>query len=432
MEVTFDPAGLHAGGVVTGAVSATNVHPRTRRLAASLVGVDRATFRSGRREAEVRRYEWTLCEGAPADGTSIPFRLEMPKDELPTFQAHLLGLAWALEIKADIGMARDPVLWIPVTFAPCGTKDGGRERMRKLPPIGHERRAKAWKRVAKRFGLTNDAEHETMTGQIGAVDVRIELEQRESGLHSVALLKWPSVGLGLSITERRWTDRLKGSRLEIGNAPFADRFTVRGREAAQVKTFVRRSVREALLRLPEALLGDDEAELAAPGGAQVASTLESFAEASLSLATAVDRALGKVAPPVAMRRHVEAWTAFATRTGGRLEIGSMSVRGIGTTGGVPFDIETRWDDEGAPSLTWIGHVFDASRDRRAPPAPLVTEARAMSSSFQYTPEAVFATLEAPVADPRSAEPLVMMLGRIASAVYGVSDRGPYRSVLPGV
>jgi hypothetical protein len=144
--------------------------------------------------------------------------------------------------------------------------------------------------------------------------------------------------------------------------------------------------------------------------------------------------IARVPPPEVMAEHVAAWRAFASRLGGQLQIGSMKITST-SFGPEPVEIETLWSEPGRVEGT-------AVRVRLSPPledeldlgSPTTSaESRKLAKaiaegaqSVRLGPSALEALLAGPLADPVSAEPLLVDLTDLARSIRGVSRAGPFR------
>lgn len=429
IEATLDPSAPFVGGELVGAISLANVAKRARRLKVALVGVDVAHFESATMEGEVRHYEWTIVDGRPPEGERIPFRAKLPESELPSFTATLFHLQWKVEVVVENAWARDAKIVVPVTIAPEGSLVEGATALRRLPPVGHERRAKAWARIAATHGFENDAESETMTARVGGTTVRVHLEQRpEKGLFTVAYVDWPDLGIGLSIGERRWTDAFR-SKLATQDRAFDARFAVRAREQEQLDAFLKPKLRATLLASAEVAADDAGALLAEPGGGHRLETLDAFVRVVLEVARLADKAVARVPAPAAMRDHLPAWRTFAATTRGRLEVGSMSIEGARFDGS-HVDVRTEWAEAGdapAPLQTRLTLLLPSDADpTREAAREALASARGQLPSLELGEGRLVASVPAPVIDPATLSPTLRLLAGVAAAMSPSGRAGPYR------
>ena len=435
LEASLESAVIAHGGVVRGAVSVANVaHHRVRRIEIDLVVSEGANDRAvGTFDAQ--RYGLKLHEGAPIEGEAIPFNVAIPKEAPPSFRGSIIEVGWHLVIRAVVTLGSDVTLRIPIEVvrrsddAPRAVVSSDR-----VPPIGRKRRAIVWAESARRHHLGNDADEERMTLDLGdGAALAISLEPRkEGGLVYTAAVSWPDLGLDLAVTERRWVDAWSSANIVIGAPGFSDRFTVRGREPAQVRAFLDEASASALLLFEEAAVGDEGATLIRAGAAQSVDDLDSFIARAVTAARALARGAARIPPPAAMASFVPAWRAFAGALGGRLVIGAMEIVDAAFDQ-VPMQITTAWNDEGSASATLLrlpitlrdGATLTASEFDPAARA-LMESLSVQAPSLAIRADAVEATLPAPLADPASIEPILTGMARLARLLGGGAARGPYR------
>ncbi len=434
LEASLDSAVIDHDGAVRGAVSVANVeHHRIRRLEIALVVIERPGDHSGVYESQ--RYMLTLHEGAPAEGEAMPFLLEVPEQAPPSFVGSLIETDWHLEIRAVVALGTDVWLNIPIQVvrrsadAPREPESPGR-----VPPVGRTRRALVWAESARRHGLANDASEERMTLDLGSgAALAISLEQRKAGgLFYTATVAWPRLGIDLAVTERRWADAWSSAGIKIDAPGFPDRFTVRGREPAQVRAFLDEAGARALLLFEEAAVGDEGATLVSAGTAQSVEDLDAFVGRAVAAARTLAQGTSRIPPPAAMATFVPAWRAFAGALGGHLSLGEMAIRDAAFDQ-APMRITTAWTDEGVANATLLhlpialGDGATAAASELDPAArALVESLKAQAQSLVISDDAVVATLPAPLADPASIEPLLSGLARLARLLGGGAARGPYR------
>jgi hypothetical protein len=437
LEASLDSAVIDHGGAVRGAVSVANVeHHRIRRIEAALVVSERALDHSVGVH-EVQRYVLTLREGAPIEGEALPFFIKIPAQAPPSFRSSLIEVGWHLVLRAVVTLGKDVSLAIPIQVV--RRSEGApreAESPARVPPVGRERRALVWAESARRHGLVNDASEERMALDLGSdAALTISLEQRKAGgLVYTATVAWPRLGIDLAVTERRWVDAWSRDGITLDVPGFADRFTARAREPAQVRAFLDAAEVRALLLFEEAAVGDEGATLVSAGTAQSVEDLDAFVARAVAAARTLAQGTSRIPPPAAMAAFVPAWRAFAGALGGRLALGGMAIVDAAFDQ-APLQITTAWTDEGAPRATRLrlpitprdGATLTASEFALDPAARALMESlSAQAPSLEIRADAVEATLPAPLADPASIEPLLTGMARLARLLGGGAARGPYR------
>jgi hypothetical protein len=132
-------------------------------------------------------------------------------------------------------------------------------------------------------------------------------------------------------------------------------------------------------------------------------------------------------------KTLPAWAAFAQRLGGRLERGSMAVRGA-TLGAQEVEIETLWSGEsvkGTSVRVVLSPPLDRPLDVESPEVSaevrdLAAAIGAESRAVKLGPAALSALVAGPLDDPAVVEPLLEKLDRLARAVRGLRQAGPFR------
>lgn len=384
---------------------------------------------------EVERYVYEIAGGAPADGQAVRFKVKLPAGAQPSLTGRFIEVSWYAEIRTVIALGSDVTLNVPFTvFRPPADADARARPVAGVPPVGRERRSLVWAESARRHGLTCDAEEERMTLDLGATSLTVTLEPRKGGgLALVAAVAWPRLGIELAVAERRWVDAWSGNQVTIDAPGFAERFTVRGREAEQVHAFLDATSCRRLLRFDEAAVGDEGATLLSSGTAQNVDELDVFVSRAVATARALGDAVQRVPPPAAMASCVPAWRAFAAALGGHFVIGEMSIHGA-TFGEAALALATEWSKEGSPAATVLrfplpereGEAAAEPRHLDGAMQALVDGLAAQVTALEVGDHAVEARLPAPVADPATLEPILTGLAELARRLAGGAARGPYR------
>jgi hypothetical protein len=304
-----------------------------------------------------------------------------------------------------------------------------------VPPIGRERRALVWAEGARRGGLVNDVNEERMTLDLGGgAALSITLEQRkEGGLFYTAAVTWPRLGLDFGVTERRWLDAWTSGGITLDVPGFHARFTVRGREPAQVLAFLDEATADALLFFDEAAIGDEGATLVAAGTAQSIDDLEAFVTRAIRTARALAHGADRIPPPASMTAFAPAWRAFAGALGGRLSLGDMTIHDA-TYDQAPIEIITEWNEKGEATATRLRVAIGARQEvetstmiyQSAAHAALVKSLTTTTRSLRVTENDTTATIAAPLADPASIEATLAELVRLPRLLNDGRTRGPYR------
>lgn len=422
LELTLDRTGLELGGEVEGAISVENVHYDTvRRLELAVVLIDAANGRSAFGPQEIYRSDpIVLEEKQPEAGAAYPFRLRLPDDVVPSFTSKHIRVRWFLEARAVIRFGKDVVLLSELHVAqPLKAGDPARlvakqTKTPRIAPLGRERRALVWASVARLVGLQSDPEGETMTGKIGPIALTVMLELRGAQLYSVASLSWPSLHLEVDVAERRWRDAFSAG-LPLGDEGFDKRFTVRGRDPAQLQILLNPGVRTQLMGFERAELDDEGAALVSPGNGYTVDGLEPFVRSAVDAANALSWAFVAVPPPALLAADRAAWLAFAEKIGGRFEVGAFAIRGAKYRD-APVELITRFHPAGAPLLTVARARFEGTKPVTLEAQRVLAGVATECQGVRIADDAVEATLPSPLSDPSRAESLWRALARVVKAL----------------
>lgn len=434
LELALESTTLEIGGVLVGAVSTTNTGQVTiRALDLVLVALE-ASAQSSFTHA-VRRARWRILDGPPSEGQSVPFRVALPQHLQVGFATPLFEVRWAVDVVAEVVWGRDATLRAPVTLVPGRIARPAREKARWVAPVGRERRAVTWAAVADRHGMVNDAAEERMSAEVGGASVAVSTQQRgAAGLYWTATVKWPPLGIDLHAEPRSWTDAFSANRVDLGVGRSASKFTARGREAAQVLAVLGEGALDAVARFEEAAVNDDGAVLASRARAETLPQLDAFVRDAIAAAQALALGVARLPPPEAMKEHVEAWRAFASRLGGRLQIGSMRITST-SFGPEAVDIETLWSGphriEGTAVRLRLSPPIEGELDLDSPGTSaesrqLVKAITERARNVRLGPDALEALLDGPLDDPSTVEPLLVTLADLARSIRGVPQTGPFR------
>jgi hypothetical protein len=425
IEASFDSDRVHPGDGLHGAVSLSNVAAhRIRRVELRFVANELPLSSSLGDALEVASFGVVLHEGAPGESAPIPVSVRVPDDAVASFRGALLMVTWVVEVRAVIAFGSDVVLQVPLMVVPRPVLDQHRTPAA-LPMrfhVGRERRALVFAEVARIHELEFDSAAERLTGHCGDVAVGVSIEQREKeGYWQTAELRWPPLGIDLRLAERRWLDALGADPIKVAGI---ERWTVGGREAAQVMAFFVWPLRTDLEAFEEAALDDDGGALATRGSAFSVEELSAFVSCVMATARVIEEARRCVPAPAAMAPHVERWREFAERTGGRFEIGRFFIRGA-VLHGERYDLGTEWE-KASPLATVVR--IDCPH-ASAPPSEAqagIAAARQVGWNVVTEDAGVCARGPAPLADPGSLDALYKTLAAIARARRGAPHQGPYR------
>lgn len=433
-ECSLGTTDLAPGGLLVGQLSLGNVrHHRVQGVVLALVA-DAYIARAGR-TFEALRYTFPLADSQPADGTPLPFRLRLPRDAPYSYHGAVTRLAWRLEATAQHPLSRTTLLSIPLRVV--ALLGDAPDSLEGVAVIGSRRRARVWARAAHHAGLHYDDTTDTLHGTVGTVSVTVATEDRPSlGARTFARLRWPALGLGLTLRPARRAD-LFGARHRLGDTAFDDALHLSGRDPAQLRALLTEGLRAQLLQFSEVSLDDDGGTLSAPGSGVDALALQALLARVLTVARAFAEADVRIPPPAPLAPHAAAWRAYAERVRGRFEPGRVFLHD-GQYGTARFSVGHRWRDAETPEATVL-HVHadpNASDALRAGAADLSRRSAAAtalwtslaSDGARLTPRPEGLTWERPghTTDPLGLEGTLDRLVRLVRALLGARDGTAFR------
>ncbi|HEY2365928.1 MAG TPA: hypothetical protein VGH87_06060 [Polyangiaceae bacterium] len=433
IECSLDATELAPGEELRGDVSFANVaQKRVRRITLSIVGSERTRDPYTAANA-VMRYATTLVSGPPPEGESFPFRFALPANLWPSFDARLFGLVWTFEVRADVVLGADVVLTIPIDVVrlPPGVEPPPRSH--RAAPVGNQRLARLWTIVAQRKGISYDEQSATMIASHGAVSMTLAREAYEGTLGTVAVFRYPHLGLDVKLGERglfALLTRHFDLPSDLANA----RFTVTGREPAQLQHFFDPELSAYLGTAARAELDDDQCRIHVPGAASSASALENVTATALHLMNLLDTAISHITPPLAVATFAPAWRAFADATSGRLELGRLWIHDA-SIGGFRFEVGTVFvPDSPVPRGTLARVPIEPPLDH-APnvnDAALSALARDALQALMSDPRFYAGThelgiyIEGATPDPAVLAPKIEAMISVLRALRGAVAAGPFR------
>jgi hypothetical protein len=429
LEASLDRSTFALGDVVSGAVSLSNVaYHRVSKVIVACVAMERAVVASSVGTREVARLETLVREGKIEEGASMPFRFRFPEEATCTFRGECVAVDWTFEVRAVLSLARDVTMAVPIVVGRPAS-DRRDEAPHRVSPVGRDRRALIFAEAARRAGWDHEPGEERLTRAIDGATIEFGVEHRGGeGRWLVGTVRWPDLGLGLRVVEKRWIDRLRGNAVELERA-FGERFRITVREPAQAESLLDAPARAAVLAFRQVTIEDTGAWLSDPGAAHTLDELQKFADRVLVAARALTNAARNIPPPEKMAAHLDAWRAFADGSNGRLVVGEMSVRDA-TIDRERVDVITRWESDRPIGARVCVHTRAKTVADDARPAidALRTELGTFDVVFGPIDETRVLQwdLSAPVDDPRALEPTIFRLTEVARLARAERGVGPYR------
>ncbi len=348
VELSIEDDQLFPGGNLRGAVAVTGLGSRrVRRVELVAATLESPRVYSAAGPTDVDRRRWVVREGRPDEGQAIAFNVGVPKDLALPFSSPFIQVDHWLEARVVVAFGRDVLLRAPIRVRRLASATP-RSDAPIAPPVGRDRQRAVWAAAIERASAAGldapqfDPVRERATFRVSGIDVAIAEEQRESlGPCLVASLDWPSIGLGLRVAERRWTDF--GGSPEGVHAALAKRFSVRTRDARQVRGLLDEGLFKALAQFKEAALDDDGAVVLRKGGVNQLAGLERVLAAVRALAETLAVRFGSIPAPQPLEGSMDAWRRFASERGARVRPGDGSVQDWSIRG-IPVVLEYQWND----------------------------------------------------------------------------------------
>jgi hypothetical protein len=427
IDAALDSTWVRPGHLLAGAFALFNVRTTTvRAVDVSLCAVER----SGSREVSSRTYTQRVAIGAPVEGAPTPLAFRVPHDVPPSFRTPLFELCWHLEIETIPLFGKGLTLRIPVHVGPADAKDRAAQeptKVRRVPPVGRERRALVWAAVAEEAGLDNDVDSERMSVHVGPVRVTFLVQQVGDGANdTVGTLIWPALGMELDVKSH------EGS------------WVPNGRHRGQVAALMTPDIQQALRSFEDVRVDDRGAYVRAPGVTHSIELLRGFVGSVLSVARLFAAKMDKLPMPPQVAPYRGAWTAFAERISGKLEPGRPWIHD-GVHGMDRIELGIGWDAAKRPR-TVLRTILDSARDpltNQIDPAAqsaragaragasarvleLMGELESRGESLRVDAEAIVLEKPGVLADPSDADPDFELMSRLARVLRGDLGHGPFR------
>jgi hypothetical protein len=417
IEASLDSTWVRAGQLLAGAFALFNMRNPVREVEISLVALERA----GSREVSSRTYSQRVALAASVEGAPTPLAFRVPNDVPPSFRTPMFELCWHLQIETVALFEKRTTLRIPIHVGPPDAKDKTAQepnKVRRVPPVGRERRAIVWAKVAEESGLENDVDQERMSVHVGPVRVTFLLQQVGDGANdTVGTLMWPPLGMELDVTSR------------------AGSWVPNGRHRGQVAALMTPDIQQALQRFEDVRVDDRGAYVRAAGVTHSIELLRSFVGAVLSVARLFAAKMDHLPMPPEVARYRGNWTAFAERVSGKLEPGRPWIHD-GVYGMDRIELGIAWDHAKQPR-TILRAILDPPLTKQIERAlhgaevgprvlELMSELESRGQSLRVGPEAIVLEKPGVLAEPNDADPDFELMSRLARLLRGDLGRGPFR------
>jgi hypothetical protein len=429
VELSADRSVIAPGETLVGTVSFANVSTTSIRA------VEAGFIRRETAPAQGRWHEsnWIaqLLRGAPPEQESIPFRISIPSDAVPSFQAKTFAVDWRFEVRAKTTWGSDVVLGFPIVV---GRRARGSVVGSQKPAlVGRDRWAAVWEAIAERYGLSFSRETQSLATRRGTF--ALELRREVAGTHVgvVGELRHPNLGLGLSLHERSLSDLLAARKVPLRNPLVESRFVATAREPAQASAFLTPELLQCLLAFDAAQMDDDRTTFRVARAATTTQSLTPVVAVALQMLARFEDAVAKLPPPAAMAKSVPAWAAFAKSVNGRLELGRVWIHDA-ELGGERFEVGCLWGANGSSIETLvrlrIEPPFDTEFSVDDPGLSPVTREQlkvlVKSPGIVLSKSAISWVLPGAVPDPESLRPDLERAATIVRGRRGLLAAGPFR------
>jgi hypothetical protein len=209
--------------------------------------------------------------------------------------------------------------------------------------VGRARHRDVWLAARESLrlpGVTDalvDPDEATARFTVGSVRVTAREESHSDLGPCVAVeLEYPSLGLGLRVAERSWTDF--GAKNSALKQSFRRRFSAKIRDEAQLAAALDEHTQSALLLFDQAGMSDESVVALRKGGVYQLSGLQRVLSLAHLLAQQLDDAPRRALPPPALAEHLPRWRRFAEDQRARLRVGDLSIHDW-VVRGMPLSIE---------------------------------------------------------------------------------------------
>lgn len=374
VELSLASTWTRAGEIVSGAFALSNVGSnRYTDVRVGLRGVETLHHRTSAPLARDHvRYEIRLSAARAEEGEMIPFAFRLPADAMPEYaswprpagKSGISSLAWVFEIAVGVGWSGDMTLRIPFRVLPASSNAADAPIRLAPPTVGSDRLRGVWEEAGAAHGLRYEAQ--SLRGQFGETELVVRRDHMgQGGVHLVAALSHPDLGLDLIVEPASSVRKLVGGGVRTGDAAWDREHYAVARDDEQAAIFLRAllpALRGAHLRR----LDDRGLTVQLRDSGQSRARLERFVEGAAHLARAIEALRGRMPPPTKLREVAEEWRALERTLGAPLETARMRV--AGRMGMHPAEVRLDFDAAGEPLRTWLAVrlsvPLDASRQLR--------------------------------------------------------------------
>lgn len=362
VEFVVDDRYYSPGEEITGALALGNAHERrVEGVDVSLVGRETLRFPQ---ELVFEAHRTTLClkAGSGDEGKEIGFRLRIPRNVSPTFDAGSIALNWLIEVRLQFANSAGPGRTMPIVM-------GAYSAPQSTPPpnriVGSQRWRSVWAECAARAGFSLSPTALEISGSAHDCEIKASADLLgEQSSQIAGEIQWPALGLSLSLRAEGFTEQLFGS-----NEDRVGKYRIQGRDGAQCRALFTAELRQILQCFNSIELDDRRAVVTKRGPIHDGEFVSEFLGDLEAVARAVQQAEDLIPPPPGMSDVAGEWRALARELHCRLIPGSLSIAGAQFEGGL-FHLETHFGGDGHPSFLRIvlraGESMGTPFDSQAP------------------------------------------------------------------
>lgn len=336
-------------------------------------------------------YRTTLTIPAGGAGKAIPLRVRLPDTIPPSFTADTHEVQWFARLKTGSLFTTKLEAAVPIRILDARAAET-LAKITLVPRLADERvlstfieyvRTASWRAPTAEL---IEEERDDAPGEVPSIvrslpeyQVRVGYAYRGTdGTFLIARVRYPSLGLGLSIQPSSALRSLLTDDIEVGVAEWDRVHRVDARDAAQALPFLRPLV-------PTPRLGDlvswtdDEIVFEQPVTSVTTQDVAQLVIGLDRIAQAIATARAAIRPPAGLTVDDEAWRVLAGRLEGRLCLGDMSMAGrLDTT---PVQLGLLFDELGTPTVmrVRVGDPRTATERARAAKLSLVSPAAAAAA-----------------------------------------------------
>ncbi len=375
VELSLSSTWTRVGDLVTGAFALSNVaqnrYSSVRVGLRALEGVRRSPH--DRHLMDQVSYEIRLPAATVQEGEMVPFSFRLPADAMCEYESTVRpvasrptasSLSWVLDLAVSTAFRSDLVLRVPFRVLPA-SKDGEAPLRLAPPAVGSDRLRAIWEQVGAPLGLRYEAQ--TLRGSFGETGLVVRRDhQGQDGVYLVAALRYPDIGLDLTVEPASALRKLVGGGVRTGDAKWdGDHYAV-ARDEEQAAIVLRkliRPLRSAQLRW----LDDHTLAVAVRDTGASRASLERFVSGAAGLAKYFEEQVRTcLPPPTKMQGVLEEWRSLERTLNARLEPARMRI--AGQLGEHAAEVRLELDAQGEPLHTGLAvkpsTPIDAGRQLR--------------------------------------------------------------------